>query len=93
MLAVFIILAVFSVPLVAIVSSTWLKYQKLHVGDGGADLRRKVALLEAHNAELASRIETLETIVTAPAGVEGARQLRELEAPAAKVAVPKLAAR
>ena len=82
MLAVFIILAVFSVPLVAIISSAWLKAKKLELdGGGGTELRRKVALLEAQNAELASRIETLETIATSPTGLEGMRELKQLEAP------------
>lgn len=79
---VFVILAVFSVPLAAILSSSWVKVQKLKLESGtGPETEKRMRELEASNVELQQRIETLETIATASPGLEGARALKELEAP------------
>lgn len=84
MTAAIIILAVFSVPLTAIVSSAWLKAKRLDAERKLApELERRLALLETHNAELRERVETLETIATGmdarQLGAEGAQELNELE--------------
>ena len=79
---VFVILAVFSVPLAAILSSSWVKVQKLKLESGGGpETATRLQRLEAENAELRQRVETLETIATTPVGIEGARAFKELEAP------------
>ncbi len=54
-----ILLAIFSVPLTAIISSTWLKAKKLQFEHGDS---KKVKLLEQQNADLRRRIEVLESI-------------------------------
>ena len=84
MTAAIIILAVFSVPLTAIVSSAWLKAKKVDAERNLAPaLEQRLALLEKHNAELRERVETLETIATGmdarQLGAEGALELKELE--------------
>lgn len=61
------ILAVFSVPLAAIFGAVYLKAQRLKLQAGAAAdprLGARLASLEADNAEMRARIETLETIVT-----------------------------
>ncbi|MBI1949182.1 MAG: hypothetical protein HYS27_26075 [Deltaproteobacteria bacterium] len=84
MTAAIIILAVFSVPLTAIVSSAWLKAKRLDAERKPApEVEKRLALLEAKNAELRERVETLETIATGmdarQLGAEGAQELKELE--------------
>lgn len=64
MIAVLIILAVFSVPLTAIVSSTWLKARRLEADNGGAKLRAELDGMRAETRELRQRVEVLETIAT-----------------------------
>jgi len=64
MTAVAVLLAIFSVPLAAIVSSTYLKAKRINAEKADAEVRRKVRDLEAVSAELRERIENLETIVT-----------------------------
>jgi hypothetical protein len=84
--AVLVILAVFSVPLVGIISSSWLKYKKMQLDAGAAspETARKLRLLEQQNDELRQRVETLETIATGMGAtgmsLEGAQKLKELEA-------------
>jgi len=63
MLAIFIILAVFSVPLAAIASSTYLKARRIDAA-GGGQLVGEVKLLQAQNEELQKRVEVLEEIAT-----------------------------
>ena len=63
MLAIFIILAVFSVPLAAIASSTYLKARRID-SSGGSQLTADVKLLLAQNEELQKRVEVLEEIAT-----------------------------
>ena len=63
MLAIFIILAVLSVPLAAIASSTYLKARRIDAS-GGGQLPAEVKLLQAQNAELERRLEVLEEIAT-----------------------------
>lgn len=64
MIAVLIILAVFSVPLTAIVSSTWLKARRLEADGGGAKLRAELEGMRQQTRELKARVEVLETIAT-----------------------------
>jgi hypothetical protein len=54
-----ILLAIFSVPLTAIVSSTWLKAKKLQLEHGGSE---QIKRLEQQNADLRRRMEVLESI-------------------------------
>lgn len=84
MTAAIVILAVFSVPLTAIISSAWLKAKKLDAERNLAPaLEQRLALLEKQNGELRERVETLETIATGMdarhLGAEGAQELKELE--------------
>ena len=72
MIAVLIILAVFSVPLTAIVSSTWLKARRLEIVGGGAQQRAELLALRLEARELRDRVEVLETIAT---GGEASRAL------------------
>lgn len=65
-MAVLIILAVFSVPLTAIVSGTWLKAKRLE-NDSGGGWRKEAAVLRAENQELRERVEVLEEIATSNA--------------------------
>ncbi|CAA6830299.1 MAG: Unknown protein [uncultured Aureispira sp.] len=63
------ILAVFSIPLVAIVGSFYLKLQKLKIsqnGDGDTvkDLRQQVGHLMAENDEVKDRLKNLEHILS-----------------------------
>jgi hypothetical protein len=83
-MAVLIILAVFSVPLTAIVSSTWLKAKRIEA-QGGGGWQREVALLREENAELRTRVEVLEEIATSgsltslPEARAKVEELHELE--------------
>lgn len=61
MIAVFVILAVMSVPLAAIASRTWLKTRELHARQAG-DVHLR--LLEREVRDLRARVEVLETIAT-----------------------------
>lgn len=85
MIAVLIILAVFSVPLMAIGSSTYLKAKRLQADGGSAKLRAELDSMRRGHAELQARIEVLETIATSetprlPARSEASlEELRELE--------------
>lgn len=84
MTAAIIILAVFSVPLTAILSSAWLKAKKLEAERTlSPALEQRLASLEKQNADLRERVETLETIATGMdarhLGAEGAQELKELE--------------
>ena len=76
----FIVLAVFSVPLAAIASSTWLRHKKMQLEAGGMtpQLQQRLLMIENENRELKSRVETLETIAT---GLEGADGPKQLDAP------------
>ena len=85
-LILFIIFAgVFSVPLTAIVSTTWLKARKLDAESGGKHLLEKINRLEADNQDLRRRTETLEAIVVdgrsgeRREGIIGSRTLEEAE--------------
>ena len=64
MTAVAVLLAIFSVPLAAILSSTYLKAKRLNQERADAEIHRKVRALEAHAADLRARVENLETIAT-----------------------------
>ena len=63
--AVPILLAIFSVPLAAILSSTYLKAKRLNAERADSEVRRKVRELEGLTADLRERVENLETIATA----------------------------
>ena len=63
---VLILLAVFSVPLAAIGSRTYLKAKAMRASTLTGPLTKRVESLEADNADLKQRLETLETIVTSP---------------------------
>ena len=81
-LIMFVIFAgVFSVPLTAIISSTWLKAKKLDQEAGGQRLLEKLNRLESDNLDLRHRIEILETIAvdTRRDGIVGARTLEQVE--------------
>jgi hypothetical protein len=88
MLAVFIILAVFSVPLAAIASSTYLKARRIDA-EGGAALKREVLALQEANVELQKRVEVLEEIATDA----GARTLGEARQKVEELHELELAAR
>ena len=64
MTAVAVLLAIFSVPLAAILSSTYLKAKRLNQEKADAEIHRKVRALEAEAADLRERVENLETIAT-----------------------------
>ena len=59
------ILAVFSVPLTAIVSSTYLKSKRIEAEGGGSQkLLAELNALREETLELRQRVEVLETIAT-----------------------------
>ncbi len=64
MTAVAVLLAIFSVPLAAILASTYLKAKRLNQEKADAEIHRKVRALEALTADLKGRVENLETIAT-----------------------------
>lgn len=65
MLPALLLLILFSVPLTAILSNTYLKVKRLQLERGGdPQLAARVARLEAENQLLRERVEVLETIVT-----------------------------
>ncbi|MDP2342152.1 MAG: hypothetical protein Q8O67_14440 [Deltaproteobacteria bacterium] len=73
-LIMFIIFAgVFSVPLTAIVSTTWLKAKKLDQEAGGQKLLEKINRLESDKEDLRRRMEILETIVVQGGSEQGRR--------------------
>ncbi len=87
-----IILAVFSVPLTAIISSVWLKGKKLDAENGGTKLREALDVVKGDNADLKRRIEVLESIAIDSRdiergaiesnrrdGIAGSRTLEEME--------------
>ena len=86
--AAIILLAVFSVPLTAIVSSTYLKAKRLQAGDGNKEIADKLKLLERENGDLRRRVEVLESIAIDTRelsrdelkrrGLEGSRSLLEI---------------
>lgn len=80
MTAVFIILALMSVPLAAIASKTYVKKRELDA-KGSSALVREVELLRAETRELRERVETLETIATGASALPAAsaEALSELE--------------
>jgi hypothetical protein len=76
------IVMVFGIPMSAIIGSFWLKAKRMQLASGdltGAAAR--LAKLEAANADLKQRVETLETIVTADAPAVHARILVAPSAP------------
>jgi hypothetical protein len=74
---VLIVMIVFSVLLSAIVGGIWLKAQKLKAAAGpDPQLAARLAQLEAQNADLHARVETLETIVTSDVGPSHGTRLR-----------------
>ncbi len=77
MIAVFVILALMSVPLSAIAGRTYLKARAL---DAARDESLRIKLLETELRELRDRVEVLETIATdgGPTLVPAAQQLRQL---------------
>lgn len=61
------LLMIFGIPIVAILSSTYIKALKLKVEKGGGMLEKDRKLLErllSENSELRKRVENLETITT-----------------------------
>jgi hypothetical protein len=69
--AAIIIVAIFSVPLTAIISSTWLKAKKLDADLGGNDRLKR---LEQENADLRRRMEVLESIAIDSRGLPDLRR-------------------
>jgi hypothetical protein len=84
MIAVLIILAVFSVPLTAIVASTYLKSKRLEAeGGGGQKLLAELNAMREETMELRQRVEVLETIATndnASALGDARREVEEVQA-------------
>ena len=86
--AAIILLAVFSVPLTAIVSSTYLKAKRLQTADGNKEIAERLKLLDRENADLRRRVEVLESIAIDTRelgrddlrrrGLEGALSLQEV---------------
>jgi hypothetical protein len=79
-----IMLIIFSPALAFFGGRTFLKYQEIKHRSGGGSLdentTKRLEALEAENADLKERVETLETIATTSVGLEGAAKLKELEA-------------
>ena len=76
LVAIIAIVMVFGIPLSAIIGSFMLKYKRMELergGGAGADASRRIAQLEADNAELRKRVEVLETIVTSDVSPREAR--------------------
>lgn len=74
-------LIIFSPALAFFGGRTFLKYQEIKHRSGGAldnNATKRLDALEAENAELRTRVETLETIATT-VGIDGAAKLKELE--------------
>jgi len=69
--AAIIIVAIFSVPLTAIISSTWLKAKKLDADLGGSERLKR---LEQENADLRRRMEVLESIAIDSRGLPDIRR-------------------
>lgn len=66
-----IIVAIFSVPLTAIISSTWLKAKKIDAELGGNDRLKR---LEQENIDLRRRLEVLESIAIDSRGLPDVRR-------------------
>jgi hypothetical protein len=69
--AAIIIVAIFSVPLTAIISSTWLKAKKIDADLGGNDRLKR---LEQENIDLRRRLEVLESIAIDSRGLPDVRR-------------------
>jgi uncharacterized protein YlxW (UPF0749 family) len=87
MTSVLILSIIFSVPIVAILSGTYIKSRKMALDKGGVDkaeletLLRALTKLNDENRQLKQRIENLETIVATPEYLEKITE-RELSATA-----------
>jgi hypothetical protein len=77
-MAVLIILAVFSVPLAAILSSTYIKAKRLD-SEGGAAMKKQLAALTEEHAELKKRVEVLEEIATSEQATDLAQARAKVE--------------
>jgi hypothetical protein len=78
---VLVMLIIFSPALAFFGGRTFLKYQEIKHRSGGAldsSTTKRLEALEAENADLKQRVETLETIATT-VGIDGAAKLKELE--------------
>jgi len=72
------VVLVFGIPMSAIIGSYWLKAKRLQLASGdGAGSARRLAKLEADNADLQHRMEIIETIVTSDAAPVHPRVLVE----------------
>ena len=84
-LPVFILLAIFSVPLAAIVSRTYIKAKELE-SRGSPALAGEMKLLRGQVAELQQRVEVLETIAvnSSDSPSPAVRELEELQRAASR---------
>lgn len=83
MTEVLVMLIIFSPALAFFGGRTFLKYQEIKHRAGGtldSSTMKRLEALEAENADLKQRVETLETIATTTVGIDGAAKLKELEA-------------
>ena len=83
-----ILLSIFSVPLTAILSSTWLKAKKLQLEHGGSEQLKR---LEEQNADLRRRMEVLESIAIDSRAI-GASERRQLHLSASTTEEPSTSA-
>jgi hypothetical protein len=79
LVAIVALLLIFGIPLSAIIGGYMVKLKKMELesgGGAGTDVLRKLAMLEAENRDLKSRVEVLETIVTSDDAIGARSKIR-----------------